>query len=107
MEKQTKNHIKNDVKKLNQTKYVTKTLCDCVKIVKQIDDPRIRHCDFPLHEILFIAIVTVLSGGNSYPDMETFGNAQLKWLKKFLTLTNGIPSHDTSDGTKTYYRKKY
>ncbi|MGL6196347.1 MAG: ISAs1 family transposase, partial [Thermoguttaceae bacterium] len=83
------------VKKLNQTKCVKKTVCEFVKIVKQIDDPRIRHCDYPLHEVLFIAIVTVLCGGNSYPDMETFGNAQLKWLKKFLVLENGIPSHDT------------
>ncbi len=91
MEKQ----LKNDIKKLNQVKQTKKAVKDFIQIVKNIDDPRTRHCDYPLHEILFIAIVTVLCGGNSYPDMETFGKAQLQWLKKFLKLEKGIPAHDT------------
>ena len=27
--------------------------------------------------------------------METYGNSKYKWLKQFLELPNGIPSHDT------------
>jgi hypothetical protein len=27
--------------------------------------------------------------------MEQYGNSKLEWLKQFLELPNGIPSHDT------------
>src|SRR2546426_2819121 len=31
----------------------------------------------------------------SFNDMEEFGQAKYEWFKTFLTLRNGIPSHDT------------
>jgi len=48
-----------------------------------------------LTEILFIALCTFLSGGDSFYDMERFGNRKLSWLKRFLLYKNGSPSHDT------------
>jgi hypothetical protein len=33
--------------------------------------------------------------GENFTDMETFGKAKYEWLKTFLELPNGIPSHDT------------
>ena len=61
-----------------------------------VPDPRIdRRKLYPLTEILFIALCTFLSGGDSFYDMERFGNRKLSWLKQFLPYTNGIPSHDT------------
>ncbi|MEM7495489.1 MAG: transposase family protein, partial [Myxococcota bacterium] len=61
-----------------------------------VPDPRIdRHKLYPLTEILFIALCTFLSGGDTFYDMERFGNRKLSWLKRFLPYKNGIPSHDT------------
>jgi predicted transposase YbfD/YdcC len=61
-----------------------------------LEDPRVdrtkRHM---LMDILVIAICGVVCGAETWVDVETFGNAKLKWLKQFLELPNGIPSHDT------------
>jgi len=46
-------------------------------------------------DILMIAICTLLCGGESFNDMEDFGEAKEPWLRTFLKLPNGIPSHDT------------
>ncbi len=62
----------------------------------EIEDPRVvGRCNYPLIEILIIAICAVLAGAEGWTDMETFGKRKEAWLKKFLKLENGIPSHDT------------
>ena len=48
-----------------------------------------------LTDILTVAIAAVLSGMKSYDDIEDFGIVREGWLKTFLELPNGIPSHDT------------
>jgi predicted transposase YbfD/YdcC len=48
-----------------------------------------------LLDILTIAICAVLCGADSWVDVEGFGHATLPWLRTFLALPNGIPSHDT------------
>ena len=48
-----------------------------------------------LYDIIFIAIASVLCGAETWNDMEEFGKAKLSWLKTFLKLPSGIPSHDT------------
>src|ERR1700750_3250427 len=59
-------------------------------------DPRINRCkDHELIDILVIAICTLLCGGESFNDMEDFGLAKYDWFKGFLSLANGIASHDT------------
>ncbi len=61
-----------------------------------MDDPRInRTRRHELIDILVIAICTLLCGGESFNDMEDFGHAKDEWLRTFLKLPNGIPSHDT------------
>lgn len=61
-----------------------------------LPDPRVdrtkRHL---LIDILFIAICTIICGGEGFTDMEAFGVAKKEWLEKFLLLPHGIPSHDT------------
>jgi hypothetical protein len=42
-----------------------------------------------------IAILAVLSGVNGWNDIEEYGESKQAWLKGFLKLPNGIPSHDT------------
>ena len=61
-----------------------------------LEDPRTgnakRHA---LHEILVIAVCTVLCGGETCADMTLFGRSKRAFLEEFLTLEHGIPSHDT------------
>ena len=48
-----------------------------------------------LHDILVIALCTMLCGGDSCSDMALFGQSKRGFLESFLPLKNGIPSHDT------------
>lgn len=64
--------------------------------IGMITDPRInRRRRHELLDILVIAICTLLCGGESFYDMEDFGYAKEEWFHTFLSLPNGIPSHDT------------
>ncbi len=61
-----------------------------------IEDPRIdRTKRHQLLDIILIAILAVLCGAEGWVDIEAFGKAKEEWLKTFLELPNGIPSHDT------------
>ena len=61
-----------------------------------MDDPRVartrRHESL---DILTIARCGVICGAESWVEVEQFGNEKLEWLRTFLTLPRGIPSHDT------------
>jgi len=62
----------------------------------ELKDPRLprtrRHL---LTDIVLIAIAAILSGAEGWDDMERYGKAKQGWLKSFLALPHGIPSHDT------------
>lgn len=61
-----------------------------------LPDPRIeRHRWHKLSDILVIAVCAVLCGAESYPAIEDFGHEREAWLRQFLELPGGIPSHDT------------
>lgn len=63
---------------------------------QDLPGPRVnRTKDHDLIDILVIAICTLLCAGESFNDMEDFGTAKEDWFRTFLTLRNGIPSHDT------------
>lgn len=63
---------------------------------QDLPDPRVnRTKDHDLIDLLVIAVCTLLCAGESFNDMEDFGHAKHAWFKTFLTLRNGIPSHDT------------
>lgn len=67
-----------------------------LRIFQKIDDSRIQAMiDYPLKEIILIAFLAVLGNASTWTDMERFGKKKQRWLKKFLRLKNGIPSHDT------------
>lgn len=62
----------------------------------EVEDPRIeRTKKHKLEDILFIAISGVICGANDWANIEMFGKAKEEWLRKYLELPNGIPSHDT------------
>lgn len=60
-----------------------------------VADPRrsnaTRHS---LHEMLMIALLSTLCGGEGCSDMALFGRAKEGFLRRFMTLKHGIPSHD-------------
>jgi predicted transposase YbfD/YdcC len=62
----------------------------------QMSDPRIdRTKRHKLIEILTITICAVICGADSWVAIELYGCTKYEWLKSFLELPNGIPSHDT------------
>jgi predicted transposase YbfD/YdcC len=63
---------------------------------RKLKDPRInRHKLHLLLDILVIALCAVLCGAKDWQQIETFGKQREAWLRRFLKLPNGIPSHDT------------
>ena len=61
-----------------------------------LQDPRLdRTKRHKLGDIAFIAVCAALCGANDFVAMETFGNEKHAWLRRYLELPNGIPSHDT------------
>jgi len=61
-----------------------------------LEDPRREHGrEHNLIDIIVIGILAVICGANDFVGMEAFGRAKEAWLKTFLELPNGIPSHDT------------
>lgn len=61
-----------------------------------LTDPRIeRTRQHLLIEIVLIAICAVLCGAEAWTEVEAFGKIKRRWLRGFLKLPNGIPSHDT------------
>lgn len=61
-----------------------------------IVDPRIdRNKEHQLIDVIAITICAVICNADSWVDIADFGEAKKEWLKTFLALPNGIPSHDT------------
>lgn len=62
----------------------------------ELADPRVvGRCDHRLMDIISIAILAVFCGADEWTEIEAFGKHRADWLKSFLPLPNGIPSHDT------------
>jgi len=61
-----------------------------------IDDPRqqgkVRH---DLVELLVVSVNAVLVGAETFVEIELWAQEKLDWLRKYLRLEHGIPSHDT------------
>ena len=58
-------------------------------------DPRRSNATrYDLHEMLIIGLLSTLSGGETCSDMALYGRLKEDFLRRFLTLRHGIPSHD-------------
>ena len=67
-----------------------------VEDLEPLEDPRHGNAErHSLHDILVIALCTILCGGETCTDMALFGQSKREFLESFLPLRNGIPSHDT------------
>ncbi len=64
--------------------------------LETIEDPRCAwKVEHRLLDILVIAVCAVLGEAESFEDIALYGRCKQAWLKQFLALPNGIPSHDT------------
>ena len=61
----------------------------------EVVDPRQDNARHDLHELLIIALCAMLTGGKDCSDMALFGETKAPFLRQFLRLRHGIPSHDT------------
>lgn len=69
------------------------TMAECFS---EIDDPRSEQARLhELTDILCLAVLAVIAGAEGWEDIEEFGKQKQAWLKRFLRLPNGVPSHDT------------
>ena len=69
---------------------------DILTIVKKQNDtryqPNVKH---KIEDIILMTLFAVLAKCNEWTEIESFAKKKEKWLKKYLELPNGIPSHDT------------
>lgn len=63
---------------------------------EDLEDPRSGNAGLhDFHELLIMALCAVLCGGQGGVDMGLFAKAKEPFLRSFLRLKNGTPSHDT------------
>ena len=75
------------------TRELLETLQTCFA---DLEDPRVQaSCDHLLMDVITITILAVTCGADDWTDLETFGKLRHEWLKTFLKLPCGTPSHDT------------
>ncbi len=71
-------------------------LIDVFTTFESLTDPRVaRTRDHELFDIMVVSICATIAGSDNWADIERFGNERTDWLRTFLPLKNGIPSHDT------------
>jgi predicted transposase YbfD/YdcC len=67
-----------------------------ISIFSKIEDTRrVLSNDYDSNSILFSSIISVISGANTWNDIEQYCIEKEQWLSKFLNFDKGIPSHDT------------
>lgn len=78
---------------MSQTAHVSIRRC-----FAEVADPRREHLRLhSLWDMIAITICAVVSGADTWVDVEKYGRRKFDWLQTFLELANGIPSHDTFD----------
>lgn len=66
------------------------------EVFGKMEDPRVVRCKrHDLMDIITITIAAVLCGAEGWNEIELYGKTKEPWLRTFLRLPGGIPSHDT------------
>ena len=66
------------------------------QVFVSISDPRsTRQVRHDLSELLTVAVCAVLCSADEFSEIEAWAKERLDWLRGFLVLEHGIPSHDT------------
>lgn len=80
----------------NEENVPKKPIKRLLKLFGTIDDVRLAdRISYPLCEILMVAFFAILSGASTWTELEAFGKVKRDWLRKFMALKEGTPSHDT------------
>ena len=67
-----------------------------VETLDTLEDPRVDRTKLhPLTDILVLSVLAVVCGADSCVAIALFGQLHEAWLRTFLALPHGIPSHDT------------
>ena len=66
-----------------------------LRFFKDLPDPRADLVRHKLHDLVVIAVMGVICGCDGWVQVALFGRRKEEWLRTFLELPNGIPSHDT------------
>ena len=70
--------------------------CGVLRYLEQVEDFRMNRTKLhSLVDILFVTICAVICGADGWAEVALFGRSKLEWLRRFVPLANGIPSHDT------------
>ena len=70
-------------------------MLDVSLLFHEVEEPRQSNATcHDLQKKRLIALLSALSGGGGCVDMECFGRAKERFLRQFLRLEHGIPSHD-------------
>jgi predicted transposase YbfD/YdcC len=70
---------------------------ELLRFFHSLPDPRARNRSHSLADVLGIAVMAVLCGCEGWAAVEAWGLLNIDWLKTFLGLRHGVPSHDTFD----------
>lgn len=74
----------------------TKEVMPLTQMFVSISDPRsARQVRHDLSELLTVAVCAVLCSADEFSDIEAWAKERIDWLRGFLVLKHGIPSHDT------------
>ncbi|MCI0654604.1 MAG: ISAs1 family transposase [Methylococcaceae bacterium] len=66
-----------------------------IEYFSELKDPRIeRNRLHAWMDILVLAVCARISGAEVWEDIAAFGHSKLEWLRRFVPLINGVPSHD-------------
>ena len=69
--------------------------CSFIEHFSSLKDPRIeRQKLHMLIDILVLTVCATLSGAEGWEEIEEFSRSKLDWLRRFVPLKNGVPSHD-------------
>ena len=71
--------------------------CELLELLRTIPDPRRKTANqrHELVDILVIALCGVICGCEGFVEIARFGECKQAFFQSFLSLPNGIPSHDT------------
>src|SRR5271154_4403200 len=66
------------------------------KYFRHLKDPRRRHGRLHrLLDIVVVAVCAVTGGAENWEEIAAFGRRHDSWFRRYLSLSHGIPSHDT------------
>lgn len=67
-----------------------------LELLEQVPDPRVaRGRLHSLTDIVLLSLIAMIAGADDWVSVQQYGELNKAWLKEFLPLPHGIPSHDT------------